>query len=145
MIDFISFVAQHNDEAGQAVLDGGFLDMLLRIYVLCPTFDFKDTNEQRVTLSDACASALSILSRQPHHLEVILSHPICALWTQCRRLFRIQDTLPDFVSARRVSWRSMDRSFFVRRLGTIYKLLSKPGLGKTVATEICCDLVEFSQ
>jgi hypothetical protein len=141
VIDFIALVVDHDDLACQAAFDGGFLDMLLRIYILFPK-PGRETSD----LVKACTSALLVMSRQPEHHEAILHHPFCALWTTYNQLFQMPAMLDDSISSRCAAWRRTGKSSAVSRLVTIYKnLLSTSGLHKTAATDMCIDLVELSR
>ena len=52
MINFISLLAQHNDSARHS-LEGDFLDMLLRIYVVFPSSQQKNTTVEKHCLMHA--------------------------------------------------------------------------------------------
>ena len=141
MIDFIALVVDHDRAVCQDVFNGGFLDMLLKVYIFCPKLE-RDTS----TLANACTSALLVLSRQPQNLDAIMNHPVCTLWETCREVFDITAMLDDPVSSRCAAWRRTDKSSVISRLVIIYKvLLSKSHLEKPVAADMCIDLIEFSR
>jgi hypothetical protein len=64
MIHFVAELARHNQSARQAALEGGLLDMLLRIYVVFPMFYMSNTERQtgQSALLDVGESALVFLS-----------------------------------------------------------------------------------
>jgi hypothetical protein len=141
VIDFIALAADHDDSACQAAFDGGFLDMLLRIYILFPK-----PGRETSALVKACTSALLVMSRQPEHLEAIIHHPFCALWTTYSQLFQMSAMLDDSTSSRCAAWRRTEKPSVISRLVMIYKnLLSTSNLHKTAATDMCIDLVELSR
>jgi hypothetical protein len=117
--------------------------MLLRVYVVTPKLERGIPD-----LVSACKSGMLMLSRQPDRLEAIIHHPVCTLWAECNEL--LYDQMPnvadDYVSIRYSSWRRVPKFCVVSRLATIHKfLLSKSNLEKSVAAEMCIDLVEFSR
>lgn len=140
MIEFIALVADDH-LACQAALEGGFMDMLLRIYIFCPKLG-RDTS----ALASACTSAMLVLSRRPEHLETIVHHPVCTLWATCREVFEMTAMLDDSISSRCTAWRRMEKPFVISRLVIIHRvLLSKSHLEKSATTDISIDLVEFSR
>jgi hypothetical protein len=141
IVDFMALIADHDDSACQAAFDGGFLDILLRIYAVFPKF-----GRGRSALFSACTSALLVLSRQPEHLEKIIYHPVCTLWTTCGKLFQMLDVVDDSFSSRHSAWRRTGKVCVMSRLVTIYKfLLSTSRLKAAAAVDMCTDLVEFSR
>ena len=142
MIDFIALVVDHDHLACQAAFDGGFLDMLLRIYILLPTLGQQDTS----ALVSACMSALLLLSRQPEHLYAIFHHPVCTLWVTCSQVFKMPELLDAPGPNRCAAWRRTEKSSVISRLVIIHKiLLSKSRLENAATTDMCNDLIEFSR
>ena len=145
IVDFIVLIAEQDDSTCQAVLDGGFLDLLLGIYTSCPILDSGGNRGPFTTLVSSCTSTLLILSKGSTNIESIIDHPVCTIWTQCGQLFHTPTT-EDFISRRCTAWRRTDKSPVLRRVVTIYKvLLSMRNLNEPSATEIYNDLVEFSR
>jgi hypothetical protein len=97
LLDFIVGLAQVNDAACEAVLDAGFLDMLLCMY----TCGFTDTMHTSPVRADSeiaeardaifmdCSAALLALCRHPDFVAVVSAHPICVLWPKNRQLLSI--------------------------------------------------------
>src|ERR1700689_1491475 len=87
VVDFVIELAQVNYTACQAVLDAGFLDMLLCMYICCYTSSSIHITAShnagiealRVHMHEACSVALTTICRQRDALAVVSAHPICVL------------------------------------------------------------------
>jgi hypothetical protein len=154
VINFISLLAQYNDSARHAALEEGFLDMLLRIYVIFPTFHMStaestaDKRSRRKALLDVCRSALDVLSVESHYSDMVFNHPVYHLWLRCHELVPsyVVWTPEDALDARCAAWRRVEVDIIKRRLMTIWCLASTMEM-RDRNSEIwaCMDIVEFSR
>jgi hypothetical protein len=146
IIDFIALVVDHEEEVGMAALDGGLLNLLLRIYVFWPALQSADKSIGMTSLLRACTSALHALSRHPENRQAVISHPVCTLWTQCGQCFYVPDAWNDPFSSRCGAWRQTDKYLIMTRLVTIYRFsLSSPYLDDAVVTDVHTDLAVLSR
>jgi hypothetical protein len=117
-LQFMSKFAIQSDFACQIALDGGVLNMILRIYVILPTIS--DSTRQNVyikaALRDACRLIIEVLG-QSQHQETVLNHPVCILWKD----FHLQpsgygiDAPADPAQERCAEWKRVDKSCVERR------------------------------
>jgi hypothetical protein len=149
VLQFISRFAIQSDSARQIALDSGVLDMILRIYVILPTYSdsTRQNADSKVALRDACRLTLELLS-QSQHQEAVLNHPVCTLWKD----FHLQppgygiDAPADPAQERCAAWRRVEKSCVERRMIIIYRhTLWKPDAGGGVGIEACDDIVEFAK
>jgi len=151
VLHFISRFAIQNNSAHQTALDGGVLDMILRIYVILPTLSdsTRQNANSKVALRDACRLTLELLG-QSQHQEAVLNHPVCTLWKD----FHSQppgystDAPADPAQERCAAWRRVEKSCIERRMTIIYKYtLWKPDAasGGNASIEACDDIVEFAK
>ena len=99
LLDFIVDLAHVNDAACEAVLDSGFLDMLLCMYIcgftdnmISPSVGSRtdsEIDEARDTIFANCSAALLALCRHPDFVAVICTHPVSILWPKNRQLLSI--------------------------------------------------------
>lgn len=149
MINFISILAQHNDFARDAAIEGGFLDMLLRIYVVLPTFymataeSTTEKRSRRAALFDTCRSALDILSTKSYHFDMVFNHPVYDLWLRCDKLVPnyVVWTAEEALDARCIAWRKTESDIITRRLMTIWNLSPS----SDALFRACLDIVEFTR
>ena len=155
LVDFIIELAQINY---QAVLDSGFLDMLLCMYVC----DFRsgdtlppsiqrlisriDLDYSDSAMLGACTAALQMLCQQTDALAVVLAHPICALWPKNETLLYQFGPRSD---ERCLQWRELGPVISTRRLTVLPEILLLP-ITKELAdsirlNDVCVDIVEFSR
>jgi hypothetical protein len=138
-----------NDSTCRTVLEAGVLNMLLRIYVAfpMPSDAARDEVEQKLALFDACRSTIFLLSRSSQNQAMILSHPVCVLWTDCRpqTLGYSAGDPESLFKDRCIAWRRADRSCAKRRLVVIYRgTLWKSNVDTVADIEACVDIVEFT-
>jgi hypothetical protein len=154
VINFIALLAQQNDSARHAALEGGFLDMLLRIYVVLPTFymptaeSMTEKRTRRSALVDACKSALDIFSAESLYFDVVCNHPVYYIWLRCDELVPsyVVWTPEDALDARCAAWRRTEVDIIKRRLMTIWNLASAMEMqGRNSEIRACMDIVEFSR
>jgi hypothetical protein len=152
MLDIVIQIGAQNDSTCRTILEAGVLNMLLRIYVAFPMFSHStpDDVEHKLALLDACRSTLVVLSMSPQNQEMIFSHPVCGLWTDCRP--RILGYPVDYESPeshfknRCAAWRRADKSCVKRRLVVIYRgSLWKSNMDTIADMEACVDIVEFTR
>lgn len=150
MLHFTLRVATENDESCQIALEAGILDMLLRIYVIFPSFSQAaiDKPEPWVPLRDICRKILLSLSQFRNHHNTVLSHPVSILWNECRPLpppYSLQKPpLGDDLRNRAVAWRKAPRSCVKRRITTIYiGCLWRSNVYPIEDMEACSDIVEL--
>jgi hypothetical protein len=152
LIDFITEVARFNN---QAVLDSGFLDMLLCMYVCNfssgnPAFPYTQRlidrmRSDRGAILASCTAALELLSETSDALAVISAHPVCILWPKNRTLlFQFGRRSNE----RHLQWRYLGTVVAVRRLAALSEHLLLPMTKKSDLSrliDICVDIVEFSR
>lgn len=87
-LQLITRVVIQNDDQCQTVLEAGVLDMLIRVYVIFPTFAQStiDGPEPWTPLLKACRSLLLALRDSPNNRHTVLRHPVYTLWAECRPL-----------------------------------------------------------
>lgn len=150
LIDFIGGLARHNQVAGQAAVEGGFLDMLLRIYVVFPTFYTPDAESRarQSAMLTACKSALEVFSAGTLHADILWNHPVCDLWLRGDQL--IPNCAPktplESLEDRCFTWRRAGALMVKRRLMMIWSTSAWSGGNREDAEfQACIDMVEFSR
>jgi hypothetical protein len=156
LLDFIVKLAQVNDVACEAVLDSGFLDMLLCMYTcgftdsMISPFAGSRTNseidEARDIIFVNCSAALLALCRHPDFVAVISTHPVSILWPKNRQLLSIFGCQR---TERYEVWRQLGPVMATRRLQS----LSLSRLPMTTETDsdmdqvadAWVDLIQFSR
>jgi hypothetical protein len=137
-------------ETKQLALEGGLLDMLLRIYIVIPTVRAFGA-EKRGPLSAllaSCKSVLEVLCTCSLHTEVVCNHPVYDIWLRgsqlhfsCILTFR-EDSLED----RCVSRRRTSPHLVKGRLITIWGMAGSDNDDHGCAEFLAyVDAVEFSQ
>jgi hypothetical protein len=168
LVDFIMELSQNNSSARQAVLDSGFLDLLLCMYISdFKIYDASPKSGQDVpkvkllsalsqaaaqTVSDAsresmlevCSDHLATLCRYPDALAVIKAHPICVLWP---RVGLLRSEFGDRTNERPKKWWELGPALAARRLASFPELLlpheSRKNSHATMLPDICTDLLAF--
>jgi len=150
LVDFMVAFAHIDVTTCQAVLDAGFLDMLLCMYICGFSCDImahsvSGTNGKLVIM-EACTDALLQLCEYPGALIFISNHPLRILWPPNRPLsLRLGWQTKNRPSA----WRQLGPVVVARRLATIPSILelSLPDSDSPVhyLIDACVDLVEFSR
>jgi hypothetical protein len=146
MIYFIAELARCNPSARQATLEGGFLDMLLRIYVVFPTFYSSNAeNPARPSaLLDACESAIAVLSTDHLHADLVCNHPVHDLWLRGDQFIPGNVTrIPELLEDRCIAWRRTEAHFVKTRLMTIWS--ASRYSEENAEFQACIDIVEFSR
>lgn len=146
-IDFITELAKYKDSACHAALEGGFLDFLLHIYVIFPTFHMSpvDEGKHQSALVDACRSALTVLSAEQYEPTILTDQPVHHL-SLCEQLFpnyaiKLQE---EALELRCLAWRRAETHFIKTRLITIISSLSRAH-EKNTEFLLCIDIVEFTR
>jgi hypothetical protein len=148
VIDFIADIVRRNHVACQAVLEGGFFDMLLRIYVAFPTF-YKYNAEEKSCQSamfTACQSAFKALSVNALYAEIVRSHPVYDLWLRVDQLSSqdVSTTSEESLPDRCAAWRKTEAHLVKRRLMIIWSA-STLSADNDAEFLVCADVVEFSR
>jgi hypothetical protein len=138
LLDFIVKLAQVNDVACEAVLDSGFLDMLLCMYTcgftdsMISPFAGSRTNseidEARDIIFVNCSAALLALCRHPDFVAIVLTHPVSVLWPKDRRLLSIFGCQ---LRERYETWRRLGSVIAARRLKSLRSLSRLPSTMET--------------
>jgi hypothetical protein len=152
----IDFVAELVHIDYQAVLDSGFLDMLLCMYVcnfsnpvtVYPSARrlIGNIGSNRKSMLEACTAVLEKLCQQANALVVVSAHPVYILWPKTSTL----RTLPVQQSNQRyLQWRKMESVIVARRLASIPEILqllmSKDESDLNQLADGCVDIIEFSR
>jgi hypothetical protein len=153
LIDFVAELARIDY---QAVLDSGFLDMLLCMYVC--NFSNGETvfssaqrlisniGSDRRSMLEACTAVLEKLCQQANALVVVSAHPVYILWpkTSALRILYVQRS-----NQRYLQWREMESVIVARRLATIPELLQllmpEDESDLNQLADACVDIIEFSR
>ena len=151
-LQFIVQIVMQYDPTCRVALKAGILDMILRIYVIFPTFSQSavDGAEHWSPLLKACQSTLFVLSESSTNGGVISRHPVFALWADCQPYppaYTMESQGPDDIfQARCTAWRKTPRSCVKRRLSIIYaNSLWKSNVYEVEDIEACIDMVEFTR
>jgi hypothetical protein len=151
-LQFIVRIVMQYDSTCRAALKAGILDMILRIYVIFPTFSQSavDGAEHWSPLLKACRSTLLVLSESLTNADDISHHPVFSLWTDCQPYPPVYTAEPqspdDIFRARCTAWRKTTRSCVKRRLSIIYaNSLWKSNVYEMEDIEACVDMVEFTR
>ena len=138
----------------QAVLDSGFLDVLLCMYV--SGFSSEDPwfvslqqliGPNHTGILEACTAALEMLCEAVDAIAVVSAHPIHTLWPK-NQVLLIQFGLR--MKERYLQWRGMDIVVVARRLVAAQPELEQLSLstGRSNLSrlmDLCIDIVEFSR
>ena len=149
-LEFVLCVISYGDEERSITLEAGILDILLRIYVVFPSFSQSaiDGPEPWRALLTVCRSLLLHLSQSPQHRDEVIYHPVCILWTDCCPVPPSYSQKPRSIGSglveRCVAWRRADRTCVKRRVTSIYiGCLWRKNVYEIEDLEACGDLVEF--
>jgi hypothetical protein len=149
LIDFLVTVARVNWSICEAVLNSGFLDMLVCMYTCNFTSDLgsvENIERGRDSIIGSVCVALETLCCQPEARAAISRHPICVLWPTKGPL---PSALGDRRTGRQAVWRRLGPVIISRRLSSIRKLLCS--LESTTSSRLAelpdaqADLLEFSR
>jgi hypothetical protein len=145
VVVFITELTRHNQSACQAALTGGFLDMLLRIYVAFPLYKAKQ--KPTFSLLTACQSALVALSADALHVDMVCNHPVYDLWLCGNQLAPcyIPRTPEEILEDRCAAWRRTKAHLVKRRLMTICSVSTRPANDDAKSQACADDVVEFSR
>jgi hypothetical protein len=156
LVDFIAELTQTNY---QAVLDSGFLDMLVCMYI-CNFSSGGDafSLSQRLisdiawdpwdhsAMMEACTTTLQMLCKQTDALAVVLAHPVSVLWPKNQALLFL---FGHRLNERCFQWREVGSVIVARRLAVLPGLLQLPVTKKKSdffrLVDLCVDCVEFSR
>jgi hypothetical protein len=152
VLHFITGISTQGDSACRTALDAGILDMLLRIYVLFPSFSRSpiDVPEHWSLLLQACRSTLLALSQSETNHDSVLQHPVCAVWTDCHPHpppYSAEPPAPqDSIPARCAGWRRAESKYIKRRMMTIIiDSQWRSNIYEIEDIEACADIVEFTR
>ncbi|KIM86727.1 hypothetical protein PILCRDRAFT_314087 [Piloderma croceum F 1598] len=152
LLQFVSRSASQNDSACRTALNAGILDLLLRIYVIFPSFSRSaiDAPEHWSPLLKACRSTLHVLSRSETNHDVVLQHPVCFIWMDCHPhppVYSLEPRSPlDVLLARCAAWRETGKACVRRRIMMIFiDSLWKSNAFEIENAEACTDIVEFAR
>jgi hypothetical protein len=142
-ISFIAELTQHNLSARQAALEGDFLDMLLRVYV---TFYKPNAEGAQSVMVTTFQSALSVLSAEAFHADIVRHHPVYDLWLRGNQLAPcyVPRAPEETLEERCAAWRSMRAPLTKRRLMTIWSVSTR-STNDDAEFQPCADVVEFSR
>lgn len=154
LLDFLMTIATANDSSCQAVLDAGFLNMLLCMYTC--NFGYSLAPHRSAScdrMLEACSDALLRLSECPGAATVISLHPVSSLWPK-DELLSIQ--FQEEEGERAKAWRSLgevQEDMVSRRLVSLSSALQYPVSNHRLPTplypyplmDMCRDLIEFSR
>lgn len=150
VLNLISEIVAESDSMCRTVLKAGILDIILRIYVIFSAFSQSvlDGPKSWVALRSACACILLILSQSSPNCEDVVSHPVCALWSECYPIPpAYTDVSPSFHETslgRSNAWRRAPRSCVKRRITMILLgCLWKSNARSAEDVETCGDILEF--
>jgi hypothetical protein len=135
----------------QAILNAGFLDMLLPIHIYDVGLLCSSGTDKRVcksALLTACNDALDALGRHKQGWEFIRRHPIRTMWPQVVDLSYIQFCTNPIQSMgkRRYLWRRLDKHLVVCRLRALEaSFQARAFYEMSDYFDACIDLVEFSK
>lgn len=148
-LEFVLWVVTHGEEYLRA-LEAGVLDIILRIYVVFPSFSQSaiDGPESWQALLITCRSLLLRLSQQPLRRNEVIYHPVSILWTDCCPVPPSYSWEPrgfgSDLAERCLAWRRADRTCVKRRVTSIYiGCLWRKNVYEIEDLEGCGDLVEF--
>ena len=152
VLQFIPRIATQSDLACRTVLEAGILDMLLRVYVLFPSFSRSsiDAPEHWPPLLQACRSTLLALSQSEINHDAVLEHSVCALWADCHPHpppYSVEPpSIKDSIPARQAGWRRANRRCVKRRImAVIIDSQWRSNVYEIEDIEVCTDIVEFTQ
>ena len=152
VLRFIVGIVTQSDSACRTALKAGILDMLLRVYVIFPSFSHSsvDAPEHWSTLLKACRSIFIALSQSQENNDTILRHPVYALWRDCDPhppAYSLEPQSPrDTLLARCAAWREAVKACIKRRIVMIFiDGLWKSNVFEIENIEACADIVEFAQ
>lgn len=143
LIIFGCLLAQGSSDARHAILEAGFLDVLLNLFLhKLPSILMIDS-ESSVKLMEVYTATVRVIMGDSKASRIFLAHPIHVLWPETRiakHRFRV----------RRAAWESFPNLPHVvnMRLSGINNALSHLDTNSfdetTVAADICIDLLEFA-
>jgi hypothetical protein len=143
--NFVRELALSGQVPCQAVLQAGFLSMVLCMYL----HDFLPSGVnhsevgwmfRRSSLVAACNETLGVFAASVNS-DVLVEHPVYVLWAKS---FRIQE---QYIERRQV-WRSLERSLVLWRLGTILNVIflsSDSTVTTNDSVDALGDLFEFAR
>jgi hypothetical protein len=145
LIDFIGELARHNQFARHTTVEGGCLNMLLRIYVVFPTLHTSDPERSlnNSAILTACKSTLDVLSASTLHADIVSNHPV---WLRGNQLTNSSPKTPlESLEDRCIAWRSVETILVKGRLMTIWSTSTWSGANEDAGFQACIDIIEFSR
>jgi hypothetical protein len=149
LVDFITTIIKENHSMYQAVLNSGFLDVLVCMYICNFSSEICRVDEVEGALHsiiEVVSAALLMLCSQPNAQAVVSAHPICILWPKDKRL-------PTFIgnrsAERQAMWRRLGPVIVARRLASLRASLQSPRGTNIIhladLSDARIDLEEFSR
>jgi hypothetical protein len=146
MVNFIVSLFKVNPATCQAVLQSGFLDVLLCLYASNFTSNipsFGDMTVGRKALIEDISDGLVILCRKSDARAFLSAHPICALWPMNQPLRSI---LGDQTAERQTVWRQLGPAIATRRISSLSKTVHATDiLYPDELEDNIVDITEFSR
>jgi len=146
-VDFLSQAVQAGSLARKAILDAGFLDLLLYMHV-CDFLDplghhgsIWERKGRNPPLTMACNTILQHLSNDNDCLPVILNHPLHILWPNYEGCLFKTGSQSEMLQQRRRTWRILDRQLLDLRFNAVYHVLSSDS--ESDLLDVCVDFLEF--
>lgn len=141
LVDFIGKLADTNFYSCRAIMEAGFLDML--VYMTLSGFQSSRTplDDSRLVggFLDSCEATLRCFFLHSECLQLIASHPIRSLWPSHQRIFKAE-LFPNPAQPRNELWRQLGNNVIMRRIRMLKSIADSPLIETRVA---CMDLVEF--
>ncbi|KAF9466981.1 hypothetical protein BDZ94DRAFT_95506 [Collybia nuda] len=148
-IVFLQRLVEKNNTIGGAILEGGGMDYLLRLYA----FDFSDPLtikepwdfHRRSTLYAACNSLLLIVSSSPQGLSSIRKHQFHILWS-ARPELPFTPPAHDRVVQRAQIWASLDKEIVFWRIRSMMAMMQdwRRPFEQELLMDIAIDVLDFS-
>jgi hypothetical protein len=146
LIKFIIDLSQVDSSTRQAVLDSGFLFMLICMSTASPSSNMELALVNNLhNFHEEGTNAIISLCQYSDAKTVISTHPICILWPPDNTLIPI---LGNHMSERASQWRQLGSNMIMRRVIFLSKILRRVGEGSSLFRtfpDIYVDLLEFSR
>lgn len=136
LIKFIYGLALKHEKSPRAILDAGFLDTMLCMYILdfsSPGMGLRNLYPLKSTL-EACDSVLS-------DSQTFINHPLQRLWPRTITGGEHENN----TAKRRLAWRALDSCFINRRSNFLDGWRSSYKESSTLPPYLFSDLLEFTR
>jgi hypothetical protein len=146
-LDFISQASRAGPPSRQAILDAGFLDFLLYMYV-CDFHDplqfyssYSERKNRKPPLILVCNFIFLQLSNDKDNLSAILNHPLHIFWPRWDDCPFKKGSQNQTLQRRRRTWRMLDKTLLNLRFNAIRHILSSGS--EQGLLDACVDFLEF--